>query len=91
MQLICQTKTFTLNAIKCVIFGSSNYNPYTHQTHFMKTSLLAAFAILMPFAFKVMQVLKDEKKHLKRMNERYKQFLRYKSRKTRAKEKQHIH
>jgi hypothetical protein len=50
----------------------------------MKTSLLAALAILMPFAFKVIQVLKDDKKHLKRIKERYKQFLRYKARKIRA-------
>jgi hypothetical protein len=51
----------------------------------MKT-LLAVSAILVPFAFKVIQVLKDEKKHLKRMNVRYQQFLRYM-----AREKQHTH
>jgi len=52
----------------------------------MKDLLLVVSAILMLFAFKIIQVSKNTKQQFNRMDKRYKQFLRYK-----AKEKQHTH
>ena len=43
------------------------------NTHFMKDLLLPIAAILMPFTFKILQVLKDQKQQLKEMDEKYEQ------------------
>ncbi|HYJ62862.1 MAG TPA: hypothetical protein VEV62_03890 [Parafilimonas sp.] len=45
----------------------------------MEDSLLAVSAILMPFVFKVLQVLKDKKLQHKKMDEEYKNFKQHKS------------
>ena len=39
----------------------------------MKDLLLPIAAILMPFTFKILQVLKDQKQQLKEMDEKYEQ------------------
>ena len=45
----------------------------------MEDSLLAVSAILMPFVFKVIQVLKDKKLQDKKMDKEYKNFKQRKS------------
>jgi hypothetical protein len=45
----------------------------------MKDLLLAVLAISMPFAFKIVQVLRDKKLQLKKTNELQNQFQQHKS------------